>query len=88
MLKFFSQIPASWGTDIIKIVGNSGIFGAGALFGGGLASLFYYLASKERIERIKYEHERDKNLLEQLKLKDQRIDALHAELAKDKKGKK
>jgi hypothetical protein len=67
---------------LLQTIAEHGPFAAGALFGGLLATFFHWMASKERIERDKLDQKRESELIRQISLKDERIDALHADLAK------
>ena len=80
----FAQASSQSWNDVAKAASEAGPFGGGAIFGGWLAYVLFGLASKERIERQKNDDKRYEQLMEQLKLKDQRIEALHSELIKFK----
>ncbi len=57
-------------------------FGSGAVFGSLLAAYFYWMAGSERRERLKLDVAREKELLTQLRNKDDRIDKLHEQIDK------
>ena len=75
-------------TEFLKSLTKYGPFAGGTVFGCVLSYFFFKLASSERIERHRVDLEREKELMKQCSTKDKRIDALHVELSKLKKGKK
>lgn len=78
-----------WLREAFAATGRAGPFALGTVWGVLISYGAHYMASGERKQRVKLEVEREKNLLEQLKLKDDRIDKLHELLKQTKeKGKK
>lgn len=62
---------------VVSAVEKSGPFAVGALFGCVVSYAMFHLASQERVQRIKVDLDREKELLKQLELKDKRIAELH-----------
>jgi hypothetical protein len=72
---------------LLDLIGKEGTFAIGVLWGCLLSYFMFRLASAERIQRHKLDLEREQQLLSQLKIKDERIDALHKKLEAPKGGK-
>jgi hypothetical protein len=74
--------------ELIKSVVQQGPFSIGILLGCGITMAIQYLSSGALRERNKLDFEREKELHKQLQLRDDKIDALHAQIALvTKKGK-
>jgi tetrahydromethanopterin S-methyltransferase subunit G len=71
---------ASGLNSFIQAVGKQGAFAIGTLFGCVLSFVMFWLTSRNNAQRLKIDLEREKELLKQLKLKDDRINKLHDEL--------
>lgn len=74
--------------DFLKSLAEHGPFVAGTVFGCIISFFLFKLASSEMTERQKIDLEREKELGNQIAIKDKRIDVLHIELAKIKKSKR
>jgi len=72
--------------EFFQLIGKEGAFALGTLFGTLIGCVvsggMQWLASRERVLRLKVDLDREKELHAQLKLKDDRINALHKELGK------
>ncbi len=72
-------------TFLIHILKNANFTG-GAVFGSLLSAGVFYVsdraAGNERRQRAEYDREREKELRDQLNIKDDRINALHLNLEK------
>ncbi len=67
--------------SFFQIIGNQGTFAVGVLFGTLLGCLvswgMHWLAAKNNNRRLKIDLEREKELRDQLNMKDERINKLH-----------
>lgn len=71
---------------VVDVVAKGGPFVVGCVCGGWFSERFYKRASAERLQRNKLDADREKELLKQMRLKDDRIDALHKELSAARMG--
>ena len=79
-VSFFSK-------ELTDLVGREGSFAIGVLLGATITLAVQQISSKPIIERQKVELEREKELYKQLQIRDDRINALHAEITKLSKKK-
>jgi hypothetical protein len=69
----------------VKAVVQQGPFPMGVLFGCATTIVIQYFATGSVRERNKLDLDREKELYKQLQLRDERINALHSEIAKLRK---
>ena len=67
---------------LIQEVGKEGAFALGILLGAAIALVIHYFAGRERKHRLTLDLEREKELRNQLQLKDARISKLHDQISK------
>lgn len=72
---------------LIDVLGRQGAFAIGALFGALIVGFASWLSSGERKTMFKLIIEREKVLERQMDVKEKRINELHSELLKARKGK-
>jgi len=74
--------PSLLNKDLLVLIGREGSFAVGVLLGCVVTLSVHALLQKPLTERFKIDLEREKELHKQLQLRDDRINALHTELAK------
>lgn len=87
-MEIFAFIDSEGIGKFLEIIGSSGKFAVGAVFGAALSWVMFRLASSDNKKRMELDMQREKEFWKQNLLKDKRIDELHSELGKERKKQK